>query len=272
METENDTHSHTLTLLLWAMAARTPRRRRRRPLDRRRAACAVAAVAARRDARQAILVAALYAFFASGTSKLRTAGFQFFDGETVCNHVRAQYKTGLFPFGVWLVTGADAAGRCALLASASLLLEVVGPLLVLLWPRLRSLWLLSAVGLHLGIAAAMLPCFAMQSLVYVVCMDWHCGARPLRRVGEGTPIAQRYRALLLCNAWALVLAANLCSSTLAALELRAVRATAASSTSAARRACRPARASASISRTRGRRRAPCTRRWCTPSTRCGTGC
>ena len=224
--TENDTHSHTLTLLLWAtwllalldgaddgrsIDGALRARWRRWRLGETAKYEPLGAAPTCGVARQAILVAALYAFFASGTSKLRTAGFQFFDGETVCNHVRAQYKTGLFPeFGVWLVTGADAAGRCALLASASLLLEVVGPLLVLLWPRLRSLWLLSAVGLHLGIAAAMLPCFAMQSLVYVVCMDWHCGARPLRRVGEGTPIAQRYRGtLLLCNAWALVLAANL---------------------------------------------------------------
>ena len=170
--TEHDTHSHTLTLLLWAtwllalldgaddgrsIDGALRARWRRWRLGETAKYEPLGAAPTCGVARQAILVAALYAFFASGTSKLRAAGFQFFDGETVCNSVRSQYKTGLFPaFGMWLVTGADAAGRCALLAQASLLLEVVGPLLVLLWPRLRSLWLLSAVGLHLGIAAALL--------------------------------------------------------------------------------------------------------------------
>ena len=116
---------------------------------------------------KAVLVSSLYALFASGVAKLRAAGLQFASGAAVCSHVRAQHAASLSPqLSAWPTSGREASGRCALLAVASLALEVGLPPLVLLFPRLRSLVLLSAVGLHLGIALTMQPCLPAEPCVH----------------------------------------------------------------------------------------------------------
>ena len=134
-----------------------------------------------------MLVSALYTMWGSGVAKLLGSGLGFLTGEVICAHTRLQGPDSMWPEAArWFAAAGNpvvppaAIARCAAASALTLAFEVLAPPLVLLWPRhrllgvvkLRNLWVMGSIAMHLGIAMLMFPQFTRHSWCYLLCIEW----------------------------------------------------------------------------------------------------
>ncbi len=125
-----------------------------------------------------LLHLALFYFF-SGWSKVVASGFAWADGNALESYLL--YRG--VPLGVAI---ANVPLLCMVLSVSALAFELTFPVGVLI-KRLRVLFLLGGLGMHLGIWWTMDIVFKQTMLTYVVFVDWPRLGLALQRLGRRTP-------------------------------------------------------------------------------------
>jgi hypothetical protein len=121
--------------------------------------------------RQLLLLFAVAIYFSAGVSKLADGGLRWLDGHSLQYYISTQ--SSALPFIAELRDSVvEMPNLCMIFAVGSILLELSSPL-ALFSRRLRHLYVVGWVGMHMGILILMKPDYWIHSFVVVTLLtDW----------------------------------------------------------------------------------------------------
>jgi hypothetical protein len=123
--------------------------------------------------RNAVLIAAVSLYFASGLGKLSDAGLRWVDGQSLQYYIGSQVDRTSFELVTLLRTWvSEQRWLCAIMSAGTLVIEMGSPL-ALFSRRLRHLWIPAWIGMHFGIVLLMAPNYWIHSwCVGILLTDW----------------------------------------------------------------------------------------------------